>query len=156
MRRHVKLLTVVGLLGVVALMIARQSSAQNSDHFDEQNLRGVYVGSLTGFPNGFLVNGVATAGVAIITADGAGNLTFEGRVNSGGAYQTPPPITCGYEIEPSGFGTVGTNTMPCTVNAIPVPRAFTILLSQGGTSFDIITKPPSSSVLSGHFVRRQG
>ena len=96
MSAHLKHLLRVGLVSLVALIFAVQvtfvlpTSAQASErHFDERDLKGAYVGSVsgasvseTGYP--------ATAMIRVV-ADGVGNLVWESRRNSG-LHFLPKPI----------------------------------------------------------------
>jgi hypothetical protein len=143
MSAHLKHLFRVGLVSLVALLFAVQvnfvlpTSAQASDrHFDERDLKGAYVGSVSGAS--VSENGYPAAAVLRVVADGVGNLVWEARRNSRGTFFTETH-SCTYVIESSGFGTI-----TCPVGDI------TILLSDRGKQFDLVLQ--GSAVAGGHFI----
>ena len=115
-----------------------QAEARNSG-FDEEDLRGAYVGLITGK---FGPNATDAVNLVRLVADGKGSLTLEQQRNLGQGITIAPVLSCNYVIEASGFGTI---TCPNGTSA-------DLLLSEDGEQFDLILG--GSNVLAGHFIRQ--
>ena len=146
MSTHLKLLSVAGVVGMVAVVLS-VAEAKSSKGFDQGDLVGAYAGVAIG---GLPLQGVTQVPVVSlmrIVADGKGSLTLEFQRNIAASF-TFDSLSCAYTIDPNGFGAIGCPAVNPFVN-------FRVLLSDGGNQFELITPNNTDGlVIGGHFIRQ--
>jgi len=141
MGKHLKRLSLAGIVGLVAVVLAA-AEARGASGFDQGDLVGAYAGVASG---GLLLTPgqVPVVSLMRIVADGAGALTLEAQRNIAASFTTLS-LSCTYTIEPSGFGLI----------ACPAVN-FRVLLANGGKQFELITPNNSDGlVIGGHFMQQ--
>jgi len=141
MGKHLKRLSLAGIVGMVAVVLSA-AEARGASGFDQGDLVGAYSGVAIG---GLVVAAgqVPVVSLMRIVADGAGSLTLEAQRNIAASFTTLS-LSCTYTIDPSGFGTI----------ACPAVN-FRVLLANDGKQFDLITPNNIDGlVIGGHFIRQ--